>query len=715
MNNFLVRWRAANRSPRFDNSTGQQNKRWSLKNLRGVSALVALALVVGSGLAVVSVSSAAEAHTPSIEVSCEGVTVTGRYYEASGSGEGQQNLIKFQLEGGEEQVIPFSKNGSHYFAFPNSTEAHTFTASVTAWNNPTHSSWNRTWTKTSTPCATPVITDVTATSCEVPGGSTDVSATFKGLVADRKYELTLEGGGMAPQTVIYTPKQSTGSYTWSDLAAGSTYKVTITDTTNRDLSACKSVITIACPDVVGIAILANECTVPGEGASIKVKVSDLAVGRTYRIDIVNASSNAVVDSHTFTANSATGTYNSPATPSATYYATVVDTSQPSIEPLKSSTHTFLPCPGVIPEPVLMATQCDAVSSDAEGEITVAIEGLVPGRTYNIVVIGADKKPVLSENNYLATADRFDANLTGMAPGKYTATVADASQPEYANSTSVVLIPCATSDTTVELTAEQCTAPGEEGSITAVISNYAVGRDYSVALMLDNVVVGEAKKFNSAQGDAQKFTFKGLEVDKNYRVVVTDTKSTPTVTAAADIYLAPCPEQPILMIAQAECNVLGASEVAVSAKELAVGQTYTVSIVDKATGASLDAVAPISFEAELPTHALTFTEVPNGSTYTVSIVNAAKTLSAEGDVTLEECDLPTFPLPPEEPPTEVPPVTTPPTVDLPTLGLPTPELPTLAYTGSSTIAPTLAGLGFLQLGLVLVGFSVARRRSVVRGS
>ena len=84
MNNFLVRWRAANRSPRFDNSTGQQNKRWSLKNLRGVSAMAALALVVGSGLAVVSVSSAAEAHTPSIDVTCEGVTVTGRYYEASG-------------------------------------------------------------------------------------------------------------------------------------------------------------------------------------------------------------------------------------------------------------------------------------------------------------------------------------------------------------------------------------------------------------------------------------------------------------------------------------------------------------------------------------------------------------------------------------------------------------------------------------------------------
>ncbi|MEV8254469.1 RTX toxin [Rhodoglobus sp. NPDC076762] len=686
-----------------------------MRNTRGISAMVALALVVGSGLAVVSVSSAAEAHTPSIDVSCEGVTVTGRYYEASGSGQGQQNLIKFQLEGGEQQVIPFSKNGSHFFAFPNSTEAHTFTASVTAWNNPTHSSWNRTWTKTSTPCATPVITDVTATSCEVPGGSTDISATFKGLVADRKYELTLEGGGMAPQTVIYTPTQSAGSYTWSEVAAGSTYKVTITDTTNRDLSACKSVITIACPVVAGIAIVANECTVPGEGASIKVKVSDLAVGRTYRIDIVNAGSKAVIDSHTFTANSATGSYNSPATPSASYYATVVDTSQSNVEPLKSSTHTFLPCPGVIPEPVLMATQCDAVSTDAEGEVSLTVERLVPGRTYDIVITDGAGKSVLAETGYIATTDRFEKKLTGMDAGNYTATVTDVALPDYSSSASVVLVPCATSETTVELTAAQCTAPGEDASLTAVVSNFAIGREYSVAVMLNNKAVGEAQQFTSATGDAQTFTFSGLEPDNSYRVVVTDTKSTPTVTAAADIYLAPCPEQPVLMIAQAECNVLGASEVAVSAKDLAVGQTYTVSIVDKSTGAALDAVAPISFEAELPTHALTFSEVPNGGTYTVTIENEAKTLSATGEVTVEECDLPTFPLPPEEPPTTVPPVTTPPTVDLPTLGLPTPELPTLAYTGSSTIAPTLAGLGFLQLGLVLVGFSVARRRSVVRGS
>ncbi len=214
-------------------------------------------------------------------------------------------------------------------------------------------------------------------------------------------------------------------------------------------------------------------------------------------------------------------------------------------------------------------------------------------------------------------------------------------------------------------------------------------------------MGCAQKLDSSTGDAQKFSFDGLEPDNTYRVIVTDTKSNPTVTAAADTYLAACPGNPVVVIAQAECDVLGASTIAVSAGDLVVGQTYTVTVATKSTGDAVAGVAPITFEADLPTRVLEISDVPNGETYTVSIVNADKTLSAEGEITLEVCDLPTFPLPPEEPPITVPPATV--------------DLPTLAFTGSSTITPTLAGLGFLQLGLVLVGFSVLRRRSVVRRS
>lgn len=720
MTNFLVRWRAVNRTPRFDKSTGLPKKRWSLRDARGIAAIVALALVVGSGLAVVSVSSAAEAHTPSISVTCDGVKVAGRYYEASGSGEGQQNLIKFQLQGGQEQVVPFSKNGEYTFTFPNSTEAHTFTASVTAWNNPTHSSWNRTWTQTSTPCVSQSIIDVTAPRCDLPGGSTDITATFKGLVAQRTYEVTLAGGAGGAKSAIYTPTQTTGSYTWKGTEAGPNYTVTITDTTNRGLAASKSVQSVPCPTDSGIVISGCDCTTPGEGASLRVDVSGLVVGREYRIQIVNAASDAVVDGYTFVATATTGTYNSPATPSASYYATVVDTSASSAVPLKSSTRTFLPCPEQLPKPVLTASDCTVVSTVAQGVITVAVSGLVPGRTYTVVVTDSANTAVLTKSNFVASTDRFDAVLESLAEGNYTATVTDVMLPRNAASATVTLLPCATNNTTVELLAEQCVAPGGTSAIAATVSSFAVGRDYSVALMSNNVMVGAAQSLDSSTAVAKTFTFDGLEPDNTYRVIVTDTKSTLTVTAAADIHLTACPEGPIVMISQAECSVLGASTIAVSASNLAVGQTYTVSVVVKATGAGVHGIAPVTFKADLPTRALSFTEVPNGETYTVSIANSAKTLSAKARVTLDECDLPTLPLPPVEPPT-----TTPPTLELPTLGLPilaaptpdlpTLDLPTLAYTGSSTIAPTLAGLGFLQLGLVLVGLSIARRRSVARKS
>lgn len=699
MNNFLARWRAANRSPRFDHATGQKRKLWSLRDTRGIAAVVALALVVGSGLAFFSVSSAAEAHTPRITPTCEGVNIKADWYEPTGA----QNTITFQIEGGEKQVVHFGANANENFAFPDSTKSYKYTATVTAYNAKTESqkkSWNMSVTAESEPCVAQSILSVTAPRCEIPGGSTDITAKFENLVAQRTYEVALSDSSGHSQTVKYTPKYSTGEYTWKGTAAGPTYTVTITDTTNRSLVASKTVQSVPCPDTAGIAIVANECTVPSEGASIKVNVSDLVIGREYRIDIVNPNSDVpVVDSHTFTATATSWAYDSPATPSATYYATIIDTREADAIPLKSSTHTFLPCPGEIGGLTLIATQCDVVSNDAAGELSFAVEGLVPGRTYNIVVTDEAQHSVLSENNYVATTDRYEASLDGLAEGKYTATVTDAAQPEYTNSTAATLLPCATSETTVELAAEQCTVPGGAAAITATVSNYAAGRDYKVTLMLDNVAV-DAQSLDSSSGTAQKFTFDGLEPDNTYRVVVSDTKANPSVTAAADMYLDACPQMPAVLGSQVECTVGGESSIEVTADHLFVGETYMVTVMTKSTGDAVEGVAPISFEADMPTRTITIENVPNGDTYIVKVASSEMGLVSQSEVTLEVCELPTLPLPPEEPPTSVPSSV---------------ELPTLAYTGSSTIVPTLAGLGFLQLGLVLVGFSVARRRSVVRGN
>ncbi|WP_231606605.1 RTX toxin [Salinibacterium sp. NK8237] len=669
-----------------------------MKDTRGIAAAVALALVVGSGLAVVSVSSAAEAHYRDITVSCEAVHVTGSSYNTKG-----ENYVTIQIDGGKTEKITFEKSFdssnamyAKLFTFSDPTVSHTFKATIQGWDG-----YKKELAGESTPCATPVIASLKATSCEVPGGSTDISATFKGLVADRKYELTLEGGTDGPRTVEYVPTQTTGSYTWTGVDPGASYKVTLTDTTNHKLSACKSVKTLECPAVAGIAIVPTECTVTGEEASLKVNVSNLVAGRTYLIEIVNATSGKIAESHEFQASASVGSYNATEVmTSGSYYATIVDMKQANATPLKSSTHTFLPCPEEIAKPVLTATQCDVVSSEGEGEIAVAVESLVPGRTYNIVVSSPSGTPVLSENDYVATSDRFEITLTDLPAGEYTASVTDAAVSEYTNSAVVTLLPCATNDTTVALTADECTIPGGDTSLTATVSDYAVGRDYTVAVMLDNVVVGEPRALDSSTGTAQQFTFDGLEAGHTYRVIVTDTASNPTVTAAADMFLAACPEAPAVLGSQVECSVDGESGIEVVAGNLFAGETYTVTVVVKSTGESVPGVEPVVFVADMPTRTVTIENLPTAETYTVTVESDSMELVSTSELTLEVCDLPTLPLPPEEPTT-----TTPSSV----------ELPTLAYTGSSTIAPTLAGLGFLQLGLVLVGFSVARRRSVVRGS
>lgn len=714
VNNILARWRAASRTPRFDQSTGQKRKLWSLRDTRGIAALVALALVVGSGLAVVSVSSAAEAHTPRITPSCEGLHVTGQYYETGGA-----NLVTIQIDGGATETFEFGRsfdsNDAKYrdsFTFADSTKQHTYTATVTAYNAKTKSEiaqWNMSKTGISTPCAAPSV-DLTAASCEAPGEKTAITATFSKLNTARTYTITLKdaAGNVTEKDETFKSNQDTTKHVFTGTAPGNAYTVTITDNVNTDLTASKTVTGAACPDDAGIAIVPCECTVPGGDASLKVNLSDVIIGHEYNVTVVNAVSGDVVYEKTVTAEKTGGVQVSTraVAASGSYYATVVDASRQGAEPLKSSTHTFLPCPDMIPAPVVTATQCDAVSTEAQGEISVAANGLVPGRSYNIVVTDGENNPVFTKNGFVADASTFNEKLTGLAEGTYTVTVTDVLKPKYTNSAMATLLPCATNDTTIEFAAEQCTAPGGAAALTATVSHFAVGRDYTVTLMLNNVAVGESQKLDSSTGAAQTFTFADLEPDNTYRVVVTDTKSSPdTITAAQDVRLDACPTNPVVVIAQAECNVLGASSVDVSAEQLVVGQSYTVTVMTKSTGGVVEGVTPVTFEADMPTRSLTIDNVPNGDTYTVTIENADKSLSGQGEVTLEVCDLPTFPLPPEEPPTTVPPVTIPSTVDL----------PTLAYTGSSTFAPTLAGLGFLQLGLVLVGFSVARRRSVVRDS
>jgi hypothetical protein len=125
-------------------------------------------------------------------------------------------------------------------------------------------------------------------------------------------------------------------------------------------------------------------------------------------------------------------------------------------------------------------------------------------------------------------------------------------------------------------------------------------------------------------------------------------------------------------------LLTTSTITVGASKLITAETYTVSVTKTSDGTKVSGVPDQTFTATQPTASLQFTGIPVGSNYTVTVTNATKTLHAAGTIQLILCDL-----------------------------------PTLAYTGASTMTPTLAGLGFLQFGLVLVGISLVRRRSGAR--
>jgi hypothetical protein len=684
---LIARLRAGTRVPRFDGSTGARRRGLAARSWRTAAAGLALALVAGSGIAVASVS-AASAHDAKYTPSCGGVTVEAWSYAGPGGQPNQRNSITFQVDSLPAETIQFDGGETHFFAFPNSTEAHTFSIQVRAWNDPNHTGWNKNWTGTSTPCTPPAILSLSAPQCNVTGDLTDLTATFEKLVAGRQYLLQLDSTAGGASAANYTPTQTTGSYTWTDMTPGRSYTLTIIDTTNTSLKASTSVTLVGCPDQSGISVTPTECSAPGGNGNLSVTANSLVTGREYRIDVYNASTNAIVGTHTFPASAATETYNHPATPSASYYATVIDTTEVGAVAVKSGTYSFLPCPKVPGGPTLTVTECNNIPATLAalaggGAIQIVVSNLVPGRTYNITVTGGAATVVFSELGYLAPSDTYTKDLTGLPAGTYTAVVTDVMLPAFTNTSSASLLPCPTTDTTIDLAGTVCTVPGGKSDITATISNYAVGRAYTVTLTLNNVVVGAPQPLDSSTGAPQVIVFTGLTPGETYRVIVSDDLAVPAVTAAADFALAACPGDPEIALAMRECSVIGSSTIKVDLGKLVAGETYNVTIVTTSTSAPVPGVPTQQVTAALPTASLLFAKLPNGVDYTITVENVAQTLKATGTILLRICDLPTF------------------------------DLPTLAFTGTSTLPPTLAGLGFLQLGLVLVGVGIVRRRSGAR--
>ena len=666
------------RPARFNSSTGRR-RRGGI----AVAAGLALALIAGSGIAVAAVSSA-QAHTPAINADCTGVHVQAWDYN-----EALANTVTVTIVGGNPdgsdrvENRTFGKSFDEWFMFPDPSAAWTYTATIDAAddNDPNDADkWDYSWSDTTAGCSTPDI-GVTASTCIHAGDLTTVNAVIGPLDASHAYTVQLTGtnGYDSGPAAIQTTTAS-----WSGLDPGYDYTAVLVDTTSG-LSDSDTVHAIGCPQPPDFTVTIGQCTTVGGSGAFGVTVSGLVVGRDYVLALINSAGGAPTEVP-FTASGATFSYSFATAPSGTYLVRVTDVADGASK--ESNPASFLPCPNT-PEPVLDPTQCTSTTGVSDASMVSSISQLVPDRSYSITIVSG-ATTVYSETLSPTKSSTWTTTLFNLAPGTYTLTVTDTTDPASAGftaSTTTTITPCPTQQV-VDLTATQCTVPGGSGSLTATVTDFSVGRNYTVVLTQNGLpVAGQpvSQTFDPIDATPGVFVYTGLKPSLTYRVVVSDV--TPLAKAAAgaalpvaanDITLTDCPGNPKLVLTQPTCTVFTTSTITVDVAKLIAGQTYTVSVTRTADGQPVPGVPDQQVTGATPTASLQYTGVPVGRDYTITVANATKTLTATGSILLTLCDL-----------------------------------PTLAYTGASTMTPTLAGLGFLQFGLVLVGISLVRRRSGAR--
>ncbi|MCU1577858.1 MAG: toxins and related Ca2+-binding protein [Rhodoglobus sp.] len=666
------------RSARFDSSTGKRRGFWY--SWRAIAAGLALALVAGGGIAVAAVSTAS-AHIPTITVTCEGIHVVAEKYNQYDT-----NTVSVTIDGAAQAGSPitFSTDLDQFFPFPTTTDAWDYTAEIKT--SDATPSYSKTVSGTSIPCAPPSILKITAPDCTVTGSAIDLTADVSDIDITHAYTISLsspDSGATNVGAAAFTPGGATGSYVWHNVVPGHSYTVTVTDTT-VNLSASATVSSVGCPDVSGIHVSPAECTVPGGAGTMTVTASNLSFGRAYTIAILDTlNGNAVVQSSGVVGDlSGTSVVPFSVLPGGTYKATVTDDLIAS-STITSGLFSYLPCPKTPDLPEVDPTQCTSTNGVPDSSIVFSASGLVPGRSYQ-VTLSDGTTTVFDTGSFVATAANWPVPTGGAAtasqteqvpPGTYTVFVTDVLLKTFVNSNAATITACPTMPV-LDLAPTQCTVPGGTASIATSVTTYVPGRAYLVGLTFVQggaTVVAPTSIIAPASGAWTLPLFANLAAGTQYRVTVTDSIVT-SVSAYGDISLDPCPGTPTITL-QATCNVIGASTVNVSLDKLVSGETYTVGIVYASNNGAVNNVADQQVTATTATGALQFKGVPNGNQFTVNIANLAHTISGSGTFFLKDCDL-----------------------------------PTLAFTGANPVGPAVAGVIFLQFGLVLVGLGlVAKRR------
>jgi hypothetical protein len=263
------------------------------------------------------------------------------------------------------------------------------------------------------------------------------------------------------------------------------------------------------------------------------------------------------------------------------------------------------------------------------DATLSVIDLVPGRSYDITVTDSAGADVYTAAAYVATSDVLESFVTVPA-GTHQLLIVDTVAPEFSAAREVAVAPCA--------------EPTSELPVT----------DEPVA---DEPVADEPVAHESA------------------------VSAGPAVTAAS---------APDLTLEPFECDLLGATDVRVTASSLGSG-TYLAGVTSG--GSPVPAVADHTLTAG--SSSVVFADLPNGGTYGVWLKDPSGRTVATASVTLEICDLPTL--------------------DEPALGTGLESgsdgARELAETGAPIALVIVSGLGALQGGALLAGLGMLRRRTL----
>ena len=672
------------RMPRFDSSTGK--RRGLFFGWRALAAGLSIALLAGSGIAVAAVASSAEAHNRKITVTCTGITIHGDQYNTNN---GQNTNTVTVTMGGVQQSdanggvspISFETGYDGFFAFPDPSVSTSYTAKIEGWDG--YASEDN---GNSPVCAKPSLVSIDVPACTAPGLLLDLTANLGDLDASHSYSISLatDGAGtnVGPTDLGAGFSAPTYSYKFTNVIPGHDYTVTVVDNTTH-LTGSATQTWVGCPEDAGIDVAPCVCTVPDNGgnASFMVQLSGLSYGRSYQVDLIDATGagTTVLQSQTFVADlSGAASIDFPVAGGGTYKAVVTDLTPGSNITKTSKAIHFLPCPNMPAVPIVDPGECTTTNGVPDSSLTFSASALVPDRDYEVTVVDGTGATVYDSLPFTAHSSAWPVVVNGpqsvtiqVPPGKYTVTVTDIALNAFFNSATVEIIACPLLPE-LAFTPSQCTVPGGTSAVGVTITNFVASRVYNIGVTTlpgGAVAVPVAPFTAPAAGPWVLPPFTGLPANAQYLISVTDSV-VPAVTASGNVSLKPCPGTPSITV-DATCNVLGASTINVSLAKLENGETYTVTVTNASTG---KVVGTTTTPGTTPTVTLKIGNIPNGNQYTVDVANATNTLTGSASFYLKNCDL-----------------------------------PTLAFTGANPVGPAVAGIGFLQFGLMLLALALVVKR------